>query len=102
MAEQNEKKITKAVDKLVMGMIIGGAVGSVIGMAFSPKSGKQNRKIVKDKAVEMGQDFMQEHHKEISEAKQLLNHKSKGVFSFVKKTLGIKKNKQKIPHELDV
>lgn len=37
-------------DKLVTGLIVGGAVGSVVGMALSPKSGKENRKAVKEKA----------------------------------------------------
>ncbi len=93
----DEKKITKAVDKLVMGLIIGGAVGSVLGMAFSPKSGKENRDVVKNKveslkevASEVKHDFMKEHKKEIHSAK-------KGLFSIIKRTFHSKK--KKIPHE---
>lgn len=93
----DEKKITKAVDKLVMGLIIGGAVGSVLGMAFSPKSGKENRDAVKSKvenlkdaANEVKHDFIKEHKKELYSAK-------KGLFSLIKKTLHSKK--KKIPHE---
>lgn len=93
----DDKKITKAVDKLVMGLIIGGAVGSVLGMALSPKSGKENREIVKNKvgdikeiASEVKEDFMHEHKKEIRSAK-------KGLFSFINKTFHPKK--KRIPHE---
>ncbi len=93
----DDKKITKAVDKLVMGIIIGGAVGSVLGMAFSPKSGKENRKLVKNKvediremASEAKDDFMHDHKKEITSVK-------KGLFSFMTKTFHPKK--KRIPHE---
>lgn len=95
-----EQKISKAVDKLVMGMIIGGAVGSVLGMAIAPKSGKENRKMMKEKAEEIksraeeiGQQFMQDHGKEINEAKHTLKNKSKSLFSFVKKQLKLKRQK---------
>lgn len=93
------KKITKAVDKLVMGLIIGGAVGSVLGMAFSPKSGKENRELVKGKvedlkgiATEAKNDFIKEHKKEINSAK-------KGLFTFIKKTLHPKNKKKSSSHE---
>lgn len=91
MAE--DKKITKAVDKLVMGMIIGGAVGSVLGMAFSPKSGKENRKLVKNKVEDIKEmasgakdDFVREHKKEITSVK-------KGLFAFMTKTFHPKKKR---------
>jgi len=89
----DDKKITKAVDKLVMGLIIGGAVGSVVGMAFSPKSGKENREAVKNKVDDMKEmaseaknDFMKDHKKEITSVK-------KGLFTFLKKTLHQKKKR---------
>lgn len=90
----DDPKITKAVDKLVMGMIIGGAVGSVLGMAIAPKSGKENRKMMKEKAIELkgraedaGREFLKDHNKEITEAKHTLKNKSKSLFSFMKKKL---------------
>jgi gas vesicle protein len=78
----DDPKITKAVDKLVMGMIIGGAVGSVLGMAVAPKG-----KIIKEKAIELKKEFIKEHNKEITEAKHMLKNKSKSLFSFIKKKL---------------
>lgn len=83
----DNKDITKAVDKLVMGVIIGGAVGSVLGMAFSPKTGKQNRKMVKDKV----DNLIEEHGEEIESAK-------KSFFSFLNMNSQSKK-KGKKSHE---
>lgn len=83
----DDKHITKAVDKLVMGVIIGGAVGSVLGMAFSPKTGKQNRKMVKDKV----DNLIEEHGEEIASAK-------KSFFSFLNMSSQSKK-KGKKSHE---
>lgn len=91
---QDDKHITKAVDKVVMGLIIGGAVGSVLGMAFAPKSGKETRKVIKQKAEEIGgkmveikNDFMHEHGEDVEEAKEIVVKKSKGIFGFLQEKL---------------
>ncbi len=41
-----KEKITKHVDKIIMGAIIGGAIGSVLGMKLSKR--KQNETVSQD------------------------------------------------------
>lgn len=41
------------IDKLIMGAIIGGAIGSVIGVTLAPKSGKETRKMLKEKGKDV-------------------------------------------------
>lgn len=92
---QDDKKITKAVDKIVMGLIIGGAVGSVLGMAFAPKSGKETRKMIRKKAGEMKDEFMEQHGNDIEEAKDVIAEKSKGFFTKIREKFGFHKKVKK-------
>lgn len=41
------------IDKIIMGAIIGGAIGSVIGVTLAPKSGKETRKMLKEKGKDV-------------------------------------------------
>jgi gas vesicle protein len=41
----------KANDGLITGLLLGSMIGTVVGLLFSPRSGKENRKIIK-KSVE--------------------------------------------------
>lgn len=43
-------KKRSSLDKLVKGIIIGGAIGSVVGVTLAPKSGKETRSDIKNKA----------------------------------------------------
>jgi gas vesicle protein len=47
------KKIGKGVFKVLTGVIIGGAVGSILGLTLAPKKGKDTRKAIRDKSLEM-------------------------------------------------
>lgn len=38
--------------KFILGAVIGAAAGALAGLLFAPRSGKETRKIIKDKAVE--------------------------------------------------
>lgn len=99
--QNGDPKITKAVDKLVMGIIVGGAVGSVLGMMFAPKTGKQTRKIIKERGMELLEkgkeirdEFVEEHGDGIEEAKEIFTERSRGVWGLVKKNL-LKNKKEK-------
>ena len=49
--------------KFIVGAAIGAAVGALAGILFAPKSGKETRKAIKDKAgevAEKGKEFVQE------------------------------------------
>lgn len=78
-AEANEagnakpKKKKGRLDRWVMGILVGSAIGSVIGMALAPKSGKETRKIIKDKSKEIykkGQDLSEKIKKPVQEYQQ--------------------------------
>lgn len=71
-----EKKITKQIDKIVMGVILGGAIGSVLGLTLAPRKGKETREMIKqkgqqllEKGVEFKDHFMAEHGEKIRTAR---------------------------------
>lgn len=108
---QDDKKITRTVDKIVMGLIIGGAVGSVLGMAFAPKSGKETRKLIKKKAGELSENIKEkagEMKEEIAHTYEEKKDESKSFFSHLTEKFGLKKEKKsgarekKIPSEQDL
>lgn len=49
----DDKKITKKLDRLIMGVILGGAIGSVLGLTLAPRKGKETRAILKKKGHEL-------------------------------------------------
>lgn len=49
----DDKKITKKLDSLIMGVILGGAIGSVLGLTFAPRKGKETRELLKQKGAEL-------------------------------------------------
>lgn len=65
---ENDKKLGKQIDRLVMGIILGGAIGSVIGLTFAPRKGKETREIIKKK----GEEFVRDHRETIEGAKYQL------------------------------
>lgn len=97
----DDKKISKKVDRFIMGAILGGAIGSVIGMTMARKEGKETRKAL----VEKGKKLFQKG------AKEKLKEEGEKIFNFIKgKIPGIrpreersdildKKEAPKIPHE---
>lgn len=51
MADDKKKS---ALDKIVMGALIGTAIGSAVSLTLAPKTGKETRGIVKEKAKDVG------------------------------------------------
>ena len=93
---EDDKKIGKKLDKLVMGIILGGAIGSVLGLTLAPRKGKETRAILKQKGqklLEKSKDtaskFIRDHRESVESAKYQLK-KRKGFLRwlFPKKSTG--------------
>lgn len=99
--KKKKNKITKQVDRFVMGAIIGGAIGSVLGMTLAPKKGKETREFLKEKAKE----FKEKHGDQIKNIQAEVVREGKNLFgAFKKKIDQIQEEKEeedrkKIPHE---
>lgn len=39
------------------GAVVGGAIGATVALLFAPQSGEETRKMIKDKATEVGKDI---------------------------------------------
>lgn len=48
-----KKKVGKGVFRLLTGVIVGGAIGSILGLTLAPKKGKDTRKAIRNKSLEM-------------------------------------------------
>ncbi len=48
-----KKKVSKGLFKVLTGVIVGGAVGSILGLTLAPRKGKETRKAIRDKSLEM-------------------------------------------------
>ena len=48
-----KKKVGKGMFKVLTGFIVGGAIGSILGLTLAPQSGKDTRKAIRDKSLEM-------------------------------------------------
>ena len=46
-----------AVPSFIAGAVIGGAVGAAVALLFAPRTGEETRKILKEKAGEVGKDL---------------------------------------------
>ncbi len=74
--DEGDKKITRRIDRLIMGIILGGAIGSVLGLTFAPRKGEETRKILKEKGQELlekgkevSEGFIRDHREKIESAK---------------------------------
>ena len=100
MADENDnQKIGKKLDRLIMGVILGGAVGSVLGLTLAPRKGKETRQIIKEKSqdlLEKGKEvshkFMRDHRESIQSAKYQMKKGPKGFFRWL---FGSKKKDQR-------
>lgn len=113
MSEQDPKKITKKVDKFIMGALIGGAIGSVLGLTFAPKKGKETRDILMKKGEDLihkskdaSDQFMLEHGAEIENIKKKAVKESRSFLARLKEKFQKSKERvaeelKKIPTELD-
>ena len=94
-----DKKIGKKLDRLIMGIILGGAIGSVLGLTFAPKKGKETREILKqkgqdllEKGKEVGEQLVRDHRESIQGAKYQIK-KGRGFLRW----LFAKASKKKTP-----
>jgi gas vesicle protein len=76
--DEDNKKISHKIDRLVMGIILGGAIGSVLGLTLAPRKGKETRDLLKKK----GQEFVRDHKEKFEGAKYQLK-KGKGFFRWL-------------------
>ena len=47
------RKVGKGLFKILTGMIVGGAIGSILGLTLAPRKGKDTRKAIRDKSLDM-------------------------------------------------
>ena len=47
------RKVGKGLFKILTGVIVGGAIGSILGLTLAPRKGKDTRKAIRDKSLEM-------------------------------------------------
>lgn len=86
---EEEKKLSKKIDRLVMGVILGGAIGSVLGLTLAPRKGKETRDLIKqkgqdlvDKGRNISQKLIRDHKEAIAGAKYQLK-KGKGFLRWL-------------------
>ncbi len=48
-----KKRVGKGVFKVLTGVIVGGAIGSILGLTLAPKKGKDTRKAIREKSLDM-------------------------------------------------
>ena len=46
-------KVGKKLFKLLTGVVVGGAIGSILGLTLAPKKGRETRRMLRDKSLEM-------------------------------------------------
>lgn len=87
---EDDKKIGKKLDRLVMGVILGGAIGSVLGLTLAPRKGKETREIIKKKGQEFfekgkgaSEKFVRDHHETFESAKYQLKKGGKGFLRWL-------------------
>lgn len=49
----NKTKVSKGVFKILTGVIVGGAIGSILGLTLAPREGKETRRAIREKSLEM-------------------------------------------------
>lgn len=83
----DKKKTSSSLDKIVMGAIIGTAVGSAIGASMAPKKGKETREQIMEKGQEVAKDAQ--------EVAKLTKETATGFFNLAKRLILGKKKKTK-------
>jgi len=48
-----KKKVRRGIFKILTGFIVGSAIGSILGLTFAPNKGKDTRKAIRDKSLDM-------------------------------------------------
>ena len=48
-----KKRVGKGILKVLTGVIVGGAIGSILGLTLAPRKGKDTRKAIREKSLEM-------------------------------------------------
>jgi len=48
-----KKKVGKGIFRILTGVIVGGAIGSILGLTLAPNKGKDTRKAIRDRSLEM-------------------------------------------------
>ncbi len=85
-SEQDNKKQSSTLDKVIMGAIIGTAIGSAIGISMAPKKGSETRQIIKEKVATVSEDA--------KEVGILAKETASGFFKLASRLLFGKKNNQ--------
>lgn len=70
---KNQEKKESKISNLLLGVVVGGAVGSVLGATLFPKSGKDNRRFIKEKSKELwvkGRNFLGEKYEKMIQKKK--------------------------------
>ena len=49
----NTPKVSKGIFKILTGFIVGGAIGSILGLTLAPREGKETRRAIREKSLEM-------------------------------------------------
>lgn len=49
----NSPKVSKGIFKILTGFIVGGAIGSILGLTLAPREGKETRRAIREKSLEM-------------------------------------------------
>ncbi len=48
-----KRKVGKGIFKVLTGVVVGGAIGSILGLTLAPQKGKDTRKAIRDKSLDM-------------------------------------------------
>jgi gas vesicle protein len=48
-----KKKVSRGLFKILTGFIVGSAIGSILGLTLAPRKGKDTRKAIREKSLEM-------------------------------------------------
>lgn len=46
-------KVSKGLFKILTGFIVGGAIGSILGLTLAPREGKETRRAIREKSLDM-------------------------------------------------
>jgi gas vesicle protein len=102
--EKRKKERVKAVQKFALGMGVVAAVGVATGILLAPKSGKETREDLKNKAVNTAETIKDTVRKKAEAVKDSAAHAAQEVRNVMKvvheKTEGVKKDIENGFHEI--